>query len=121
MARLTAGVLVRHPGTGDVEFLATGTELPDWAASLVGDHVLDAPLDRAAEHDGDMPDLDELDPDDPSRVAGSDGPVPPPRSGKGSGQPAWLAYAREQGVNVDPDADRADIIAALDDADVPTG
>jgi hypothetical protein len=81
----------------------------------------DPPVAGAAEQDGDMPDLDELDPDDPSRAAGPDGPVPPPRSGKGSGQPAWLAYAREQGVDVDPDADRADIIAALDRADVPTG
>lgn len=67
-----------------------------------------------------MPDLDELDPDDPARAAGTDGPSPPPRSGKGSGQPAWLAYARAQGVDVDPDTERGDIIAALDRASVPT-
>lgn len=64
----------------------------------------------------DMPDLDELDPDDPGRQ--SDGP--PPKSGAGSGKAAWAAYAREHDVEVADDADRGDIIAALDRAGVPT-
>lgn len=40
-AKLTAGVLVRHPDSGTVEFLPEGSELPDWADGLVGDHALD--------------------------------------------------------------------------------
>lgn len=109
MARLTAGVLLRNPGTGQVEFLPAESTLPDWAEGLVGDHVLAG---------DDMPDLDETDPDDPSREALGDGP--PPKSGKGSGEAAWRAYAAQHGVDVPAGTDRGDIIAALDAAGVPT-
>lgn len=50
---------------------------------------------------------------------GSDGGVPP-RGGAGSGKDAWSAYAASKGVDVDAEASRDDIIAALDDAGVPT-
>lgn len=64
-------------------------------------------------------------------TAAADPPLPeaapllkaPPRSGKGSGLDAWQAYASGYGVDVAPDADRGDIIAAcqraglLDDTD----
>ena len=43
------------------------------------------------------------------------GPVAPPRAGKGSGLDAWVAYAEALGLDVDPDATRDDIIAAVDD------
>lgn len=40
MPKLTAGVVVRHPDSGDVEFLPEGSALPEWADGLVGSHVL---------------------------------------------------------------------------------
>ncbi|SDD41184.1 hypothetical protein [Auraticoccus monumenti] len=41
MPKLTAGVVLRHPSTGQVEFLSEGSNLPEWAYDLVGEHVLD--------------------------------------------------------------------------------
>lgn len=40
--------------------------------------------------------------------------VEPPRSGAGSGAQAWRDYAASQGVGVEQDATRDDIIAVLD-------
>lgn len=92
----------------------------------------DPPWDRVGPHlggslgdgDGRMPDLDELDPDDPSLDDGTSGPVvpagPPPKSGRGSSAGAWRDYARANGVEVADDADRDDVIAACVEAGVPT-
>lgn len=44
----------------------------------------------------------------------------PPRSGAGSARDAWAVYAANNGVEVDAEASREDIIAALDTAGVPT-
>lgn len=97
MAKLTANVAVRHPDTGAVEVLLEGSDLPSWAADLVGDHVLDG------------------------RVSGEGGgDDPPPKGGPGSGRDAWAAYAAEHKVDVPADATREDIVSALDAADVPT-
>ncbi|HWU21556.1 MAG TPA: hypothetical protein VN088_08525 [Nocardioides sp.] len=48
------------------------------------------------------------------------GPDAPPRSGRGSGTEAWASYAASNGVAVEDGASRDDIIAALDEAGVPT-
>jgi hypothetical protein len=40
----------------------------------------------------------------------------PPRSGAGSGRPAWAEYAASLGLEVPADASRDDIIAAVDKA-----
>ncbi|MFD5663449.1 hypothetical protein ACFWIK_00870 [Streptomyces anthocyanicus] len=40
----------------------------------------------------------------------------PPRSGRGSGIDAWRAFAEQNGVGVDSDMSREDIIAAAEDA-----
>lgn len=40
----------------------------------------------------------------------------PPRSGKGSGVEAWLAYAESKGIDMPEDASRDDVIAAVDAA-----
>lgn len=40
----------------------------------------------------------------------------PPRSGKGSGIDAWEAFAAVHGVHTDPGAERAEIIAACEQA-----
>ncbi len=44
----------------------------------------------------------------------------PPKGGPGSGKSAWAAYARKRNVDVDPGANRDDIIRDLEDAGVPT-
>ncbi len=57
-------------------------------------------------------------PDDPTPP---DPEIPvPPRGGPGSAAPAWRAYATAVGVEVDPDASRDDVIAALEKAGKPT-
>lgn len=40
---------------------------------------------------------------------------PPPRAGKGSGREAWEKYATDNGVEVDPEWSRDEIIDELDD------
>ncbi|MFC8873228.1 MULTISPECIES: hypothetical protein [Streptomyces] len=40
----------------------------------------------------------------------------PPRSGRGSSVDAWRAFAEQNGVGVDSDMSREDIIAAAEDA-----
>ncbi len=40
----------------------------------------------------------------------------PPRSGRGSGTDAWEAFANVHGVDLPPDADRSEIIAACERA-----
>lgn len=47
-------------------------------------------------------------------------PVPPPKGGAGSGVAKWREYADATGVQVDDEASRDDVIAALDAAGVPT-
>lgn len=49
-------------------------------------------------------------------AGGGDSDGPPPKSGRGSGVGAWSDYAAEQGVTVDDDATRDDIIEALEAA-----
>lgn len=55
MARVTANVLIGHPGTGEPTVLLAGDEVPEWAAGLIGSHVLDAPGDPEGDPEGDKP------------------------------------------------------------------
>ncbi|MFF0823053.1 hypothetical protein ACFYUR_22050 [Micromonospora haikouensis] len=134
MARLTDNTIVTHPETGQPVLLAADGPLPDWAAGLVGDHLLDGPasstqargesleqkrarlLAQLAELDGSAPDGTGGDP----ASGGEDGDAPPPKGGAGSGAPAWREYAARRGVEVSADASREDVIAALDEAGVRT-
>lgn len=50
----------------------------------------------------------------PPAAEESDDAEEPPRSGKGSGEDAWRAYAERLGINVPDDASRDDIIALVD-------
>jgi hypothetical protein len=51
----------------------------------------------------------------PDTTGSSGGNLPePPRAGKGSGTDAWLAYAKDHGIEVPADAGRDDIVALVD-------
>lgn len=45
---------------------------------------------------------------------------PPPKSGRGSSDENWTAYARRNGVSVGDDMSRREVIAACQAAGVPT-
>lgn len=96
---LTANVLLTHPETGERHLLKDGSTLPDWADGIVGEHVL---RDVRGE---------QVPTDEP-------GPKPPKRSGPGSSAAAWRNYAAKNGVDVADDADRDEVIAALEAAEV---
>ena len=111
---LTAGVIVRDPG-GRLTFLSTGTQLPDWADGLVGDHVLtDRSPFAAAKQDS----VEGSEPAEQHDEPAGDGP--PARRGGGSGRAAWAEYATRHGVAVGEDDTRGDIIAACELAGLPT-
>lgn len=40
MATLNANTAVVHPETGEAKVLLAGQDVPEWAADLVGDHLL---------------------------------------------------------------------------------
>lgn len=48
MAKLTEGVVIRHPESSQPVFLPAGSDLPDWAVGLVGGHVLDGSAKKPA-------------------------------------------------------------------------
>ncbi|MFI1197702.1 hypothetical protein ACH4T9_31200 [Micromonospora sp. NPDC020750] len=134
MRRLTDSTVVRHPQTGEAVLLAQGGPVPDWAADLVGDHLLSEPRPRQVEPAAEAPAetpaderarllarLAELDQADEPGLDGSDGEDnPPPKSGPGSGAPRWREYAARRRVEVPADASREDVVAALDAAGVRT-
>jgi hypothetical protein len=81
-----------------------GDAVPDWAAELITN-----PDVWADDTPGEAP------PAEPAiRLAAQ----PPPRSGRGSGRDAWVDFAAVQGVGVDDDASRDEIIADLEEREV---
>jgi len=110
MAKLTANTIVVHPESGQPVLLAADGDLPDWAEGMVGDHLLEQPANKTAGASG----------RESSTASSSEAPKAPPRSGPGSGAPEWRSYASKVGVDVPADAERSDVIAALDAAGKPT-
>jgi hypothetical protein len=47
------------------------------------------------------------------------GDGPPPLHGKGSGRDPWAKYADDNGVEVDPEWGRDDIVGACEEAGIP--
>lgn len=88
MAVLAANVAMRNPETGAVEVFVSGAVPPDWVAEAISN-----------------PDLWQAD-EDTSEA--------PPKAGKGSGRQAWVAYAEAQGLGVDEDMSRDDIIERIE-------
>lgn len=87
---------------GTVHTFLPGTVPPEWAAKQMGDHCF---ADRTDVH--------------VSAAARGRGDEPPPHAGAGSGRDAWAAYAAAQGVTVDEDWKRDQIIDACQEAGVP--
>lgn len=114
-----------------------GDEVPDWAAARITNPKAwkDGDPPKVTGADGEVQRLREQLAEAEARAAaaearlaggpvedggGGDGEAPPPRSGPGSGAPAWREYAARNGVEVAPDESRDDVIAALDAAKVRT-
>jgi hypothetical protein len=93
-------------------------EVPAEVAEQIGDHAW-------ADEDGDQDDGDETrvgfeDPraqQSPTPTSGGTGEAPP-RSGRGSGRDAWVAYAEANGLDVGEDRTREQIIADLEERGV---
>lgn len=49
MATLTQNTLVRVPDTGEIVVLNAGEDVPEWALSLVGDHIVSTDDDNGGE------------------------------------------------------------------------
>jgi hypothetical protein len=86
---------------GVTQSFPPGSEFPEWAEKLVTNPLVIGEKTEAAS--------------DESKDS-SDGP--PPHAGKGSGAKVWAAYAESNGVDVEADASRDDIIAACEEAGV---
>ena len=54
------------------------------------------------------------------RVEDAPPTAPPPLTGRGSGREAWAAWASANGVDVNDDASRDNIVEALKTAGIPT-
>ncbi len=88
---------------GTVHTFLQGQEVPEWAAKQMGDHCF-----AHTEHVH-----------VPVDSSGGDEADPPPRAGAGSGRDHWAAYAEANGVDVDNDWKRDQIIDACREAGVP--
>lgn len=122
----------QEPGRSGV--FGPGDSLPDWAVAAISNPDVwdgDPPARPESSASGEsreqkrarlLAQLAELGDDDGADGGGSgkgtDGP--PPKGGPGSGAPAWREYAASKQVEVPADASREDVIAALDEAGVPT-
>lgn len=114
--QLTAAVLVRNPETNKAEVLAEGSELPDWADGLVGDHALSGDGESVVAPDTSLVPSGSDKAEGQDAGSGSEGASEPPRAGRGSALEVWQAYAESQGIAVPEDASRDDIVALVDEA-----
>ena len=104
MAGLVTHVSLRDE-TGNVVSFGPGDDVPAWAKKLITNpRVWEGGEDDTA----DQP---------PAGGGTGGGDEPPPMSGAGAGRDDWAAYAEKQGVKVEEEWKRADIISALKNAD----
>jgi len=88
------------------------SEVPAEVAKRIGDHAWQQDDGEVRGEPGPEA-VGFTDPGTGGRTAGA-----PPRSGRGSGIEAWRAFAEQNGVGVDSDMSREDIIAAAEAAGV---
>lgn len=98
--QLAATVHVMNPDTGLNEIFLAGSTPPKWAADL----ITNPGAWQTEEQQG---------------AVSEDGP--PPRSGSGSGRARWVEFAESQGVEVDDEATKDDIISLLEASGVIEG
>jgi hypothetical protein len=120
--RLARDVHVRD-GRGVPHVFGPHDDVPDWAVAKIsnpaawadGAGLPSAPSAPAREQQ--RPTRTEVQ-TTPEAQAAAGADEPPPQRGPGSGTAAWRAYAQRKNVSVADDADRGDIIAALEAAGV---
>lgn len=113
MEQLACDVHVHSADEGSVVFPA-GTrraDLPAWAAAAITNPDVWTSNESGSRGSG-------AEPEPGSGTPSSLGV--PPRAGAGSNRDAWAAYAQAHDVDVADDANRAEIIDALDAAGIPT-
>lgn len=124
MATLVTNVWVSGHGWFGPAYAAAGNPPPGTVTNAACWAAGDVPAAEASPGDETEPDTHPGSHDD-----GDDGEdisttevteEPPPRSGKGSGDAVWTAYARAHGVTVTDDMTRAAVIAACEAAGIPT-
>lgn len=109
MSRLNCFVYVTDD-TGAVHAFGPDSVVPDWAeAKISNPHVWDKEAD---------PDIEVGSQDGPDEVDDDHGDGPPPQGGAGASRAKWAAYAQANGVVVQEDWKREDIIAACEAARV---
>lgn len=106
MARKLSTFVHVADDSGVMHAFGPSDEMPGWAEAVITNPDVWEVAEPSAAPAG--PDGDER----------QDGP--PPKSGPGSGAPRWRDYAASRQVEVPADASREAVIAALDEAQVPT-
>lgn len=97
----------------DGEWYGPDSKVPAPVAEKIGDHAWD--------DDGEVRGEDVHEPVDEDTNPGPKAPAPveaPPRSGRGSGVDAWRAFAEQNGLDVDEDRTRDEIVADLEERGV---
>lgn len=112
MPRLAITVHVKDPETGRHVVLNKGSEVPDRLVAMVSNPDVWADAKEAAEA------AERAEQAAEAAEQESEESSEPPRSGKGSGRDAWVAFAADHGVHVDDEDSRDDIIAELVSAGV---
>jgi hypothetical protein len=113
MAKVQGEYAIHIAGeNGEVVTLLPGDEIPGWAAKKVTNPRV------TGQESEDEAAPSPLSDDVPGAADNADA-GPPPHAGPGSGKAAWQEYAASQGVAVDDDSRKEDIIAACEEAGVP--
>lgn len=103
MTVLAARVQVTDPETGRSVVFHKGAEPPARIVALLADRPVWADAEEAAKVAAEYE----------ASVFEDESAEEPPRSGRGSGRDAWAAYAAKQGIEVEQEDSRDDIIARL--------
>ena len=117
--RLARHVHVRNE-SGVFHVFGPDDDVPSWAVDKISNPAAwadGAPLPSAPSAPARPDPAPQARPAPEAQVAEAGGP--PPQAGRGSSTSAWRAYAERHGVQVAPDADRADIINACRAHGVP--
>lgn len=114
IADRTLAVTVHVHVDGETHIFEAGCVPPGWACEQISNP------DVWNDVDGSGSGTEQASPVDITSDPDGDVGGVPPRHGAGSGRDAWAAYAAANGVAVDEDMSRADIIDAVEAAGVAT-